>query len=203
MNTEHMSTHKEVSIDEHHKDSTVIFGFWMYLMTDLVLFAALFAVFAVLRGPAFGGSDIKNIFSLPYVLIETIVLLTSSFTCGLAMLAARDGSVRGVLAWLTATLILGGVFVSMEVTEFSKLIGQGYGPSKSGFLSSYFTLVGTHGTHVMIGLLWLVALMIVIAKRGLSRSTMRKLALFSMFWHFLDIVWIFIFAIVYLMGGVI
>jgi cytochrome o ubiquinol oxidase subunit 3 len=201
MSTEHIMPGETLSVDDAHKDSTVVFGFWMYLMTDLVLFAALFAVFAVLRGPEFGGSDIRNIFSLPYVLIETIVLLSSSFTCGLAMLAARDASVRGVFAWLLTTLVLGAVFVGMEISEFNDLIAQGYGPSKNGFLSSYFTLVGTHGTHVTIGLLWLIALMVAVAKRGLSRSTMRKLALFSMFWHFLDIVWIFIFTIVYVMGG--
>jgi cytochrome o ubiquinol oxidase subunit III len=195
--------HETLSADERAQDSTTVFGFWIYLMTDLVLFAALFATFAVLRGPEFGGSDIQNIFSLPYVLVETIVLLTSSFTCGLALLAAREGSVKGTIACLCATLLLGGTFVVMEVSEFSRLIVQGYGPSKSGFLSAYFTLVGTHGTHVTIGLLWLVALMIAIARRGLSRGNMRKLALFAMFWHFLDIVWIFIFTIVYLMAGIV
>jgi len=190
-----------LSVDERAKDSTVVFGFWMYLMTDLVLFASLFAVFAVLRGPEFGGGSIQDIFSLPYVLLETIALLTSSFTCGLALLSAREGSVRGTILWLSTTLVLGAVFVGMEVSEFSRLIAQGFGPSQNGFLSSYFTLVGTHGTHVAIGLLWMLALIVAIARKGLSRGNMRKLALFSLFWHFLDIVWIFIFTIVYLTGG--
>jgi cytochrome o ubiquinol oxidase subunit 3 len=190
-----------LSVDHKSKDSTTVFGFWMYLMTDLVLFASLFATFAVLRGPEFGGATIQNIFSLPYVLVETIILLTSSFTCGIAMLFAREGSVRGTVLWLCATLVLGATFVGMEVSEFSNLIARGQGPSKNGFLSAYFTLVGTHGTHVAIGLLWLLVLIIAIARRGLSRGNMRKLALFSMFWHFLDIVWIFIFTIVYLTGS--
>ena len=117
------------------------------------------------------------------------------------MLAAREGSVRGTLSWLFTTLALGAAFVGMELSEFSRLVAQGYGPSQSGFLSAYFTLVGTHGTHVAVGLLWLLALMVAIFKRGLSRGNMRKLALFSLFWHFLDIVWIFIFTIVYLTGA--
>lgn len=190
-----------LSQDERAQDSTTVFGFWMYLMTDLVLFASLFAVFAVLRGPEFGGSDIQNIFSLPYVLIETLVLLTSSFTCGIALLCARSGNPRTTLGWLAGTFVLGATFVGMEISEFSNLVAQGWGPSKSGFLSAYFTLVGTHGTHVFIGLMWLLALIIAILRRGLVRSNMRKLALFAMFWHFLDIVWIFIFTIVYLTGS--
>ena len=187
-----------LSIDDKSKDSTTVFGFWMYLMTDLVLFASLFATFAVLRGTAFGGASMQNIFSLPYVLVETIVLLTSSFTCGIAMLFAREGSAKGTFVWLCATLVLGAAFVGMEVSEFSRLIAQGIAPSNNGFLSAYFTLVGTHGLHVTIGLLWLLALIVAIGKRGLSRGNMRKLALFGMFWHFLDIIWIFIFTIVYL-----
>jgi cytochrome o ubiquinol oxidase subunit III len=190
-----------LSVDDKSKDSTTVFGFWMYLMTDLVLFASLFAVFAVLRGPQFGGASIQNIFSLPYVLIETLLLLTSSFTCGIAMLFAREGREKAALMWLYATFALGAAFVIMEVSEFSNLIAKGQGPSQNGFLSAYFTLVGTHGTHVAIGLLWLLALIVSITKRGLSRGNMRKLALFSMFWHFLDIVWIFIFTIVYLTGS--
>jgi cytochrome o ubiquinol oxidase subunit 3 len=166
-----------------------------------VLFASLFAVFAVLRGPAFGGASMGNMFSLPYVLVETIVLLSSSFACGIALLCARAGSIRGALAWLSATFVLGAIFVGMEVSEFSSLIAQGDGPSKNGFLSSYFTLVGTHGTHVAIGLLWLLILIVAMLQRGLTHGNMRKLALFAMFWHFLEIVWIFIFTIVYLTGS--
>jgi cytochrome o ubiquinol oxidase subunit 3 len=188
--------------EEHAADSTVMFGFWMYLMSDFVLFASLFATFAVLRGNTFGGVAGNQIFSLPFVLGETLLLLTSSFTCGLSLLAARAGKMREVFIALDATALLGASFVAMEIYEFSRLISEGNGPSRSGFLSAYFTLVGTHGLHVTIGLIWMVMLMCAIVYRGLSRSTLRKLVLLSLFWHFLDIVWIFIFTIVYLMGVV-
>lgn len=182
------------------QDKTTLFGFWFYLMTDVVLFASLFAVFAVLYVGTAGGPTARDIVSMPLVMIETLLLLTSSFTCGLALLAAREGSPVKVLIALLATFILGASFVGIEVAEFAKLVAEGFGPLRSGFLSAYFTLVGTHGLHVSIGLLWMLVLMIVIFLRDLSRSTMRKLLLVSLFWHFLDIVWIFIFTVVYLLA---
>lgn len=185
--------------EAQNEDSTAVFGFWMYLMSDFVLFAGLFATYAVFKGNVFGGPAAGDLFSMPYVLVETVLLLTSSFTCGLALLAAQRGSIKGVITALSGTFLLGVGFVWMEIAEFRDLILAGHGPDQSGFLSSYFTLVGTHGLHVAIGLLWLVALAVSILARGLGRSSMRKLALFSLFWHFLDIVWIFIFTIVYLM----
>jgi cytochrome o ubiquinol oxidase subunit 3 len=195
MSNNELNTQKEIlPAEARASDSTVVFGFWMYLMTDFVLFASLFGVFMVLRSSPAGG------FSLPFVLTETIILLTSSFTCGLSLLAARAGSKQHVLLWLGATAILGASFVTLEVSEFGRLIAQGEGPQQSGFLSSYFTLVGTHGFHVTLGLVWMIVLMFSIVMRGLTRSNMRKLMLLSLFWHFLDIVWIFIFTIVYLMG---
>lgn len=172
----------------------------MYLMTDFVLFASLFAVYAVLRGNTFGGPAGSQIFNLQFVLIETLILLTSSFICGLAFLAAQANKKILVLSSLTVTFILGVAFVFLEVSEFSKLIIAGNGPSRSGFLSAYFALVGTHGLHVALGLVWLSVLMLFIAKRGLTDANMRKLQLWSLFWHFLDVVWIFIFTIVYLIG---
>jgi cytochrome o ubiquinol oxidase subunit III len=203
MTEEHTATQAgDLSAEARAADSTVVFGFWTYLMTDFVLFASLFAVFMVLRGNTFGGVSGSQIFSLPFVLEETLILLTSSFTCGLALFAARGGSKDRVLLWLALTAALGASFVTLEVSEFSKLATQGNGWQQSGFLSSYFTLVGTHGLHVTLGLVWMVALMISVVVRGLSRSNMRKLMLLSLFWHFLDIVWIFIFTIVYLMGAV-
>lgn len=189
-----------MSKDEREADSTVVFGFWLFLMTDFVLFAALFATYVVLRGNVFGGPGSGDIFNAPFALLETFILLTSSFTCGMAMLAASALGRRRVLAWLLATFVLGATFVGLEVSEFTRLAVAGNGPSRSAFLSSYFALVGTHGLHVFIGLLWLLALIIVIARKGLARSNMRKLLLWGMFWHFLDIVWICIFTIVYLMG---
>jgi cytochrome o ubiquinol oxidase subunit 3 len=198
-NTLHLHEHTVLSVEDRDADSTVVFGFWMYLMTDFVLFASLFAVYAVLRGNTFGGPSGSQLFNLPYVLVETVMLLTSSFTIGLALLAARAGKLRLVLLSLAATALLGLGFVSMEFSEFARLIAAGNGPQLSGFLSSYFTLVGTHGLHIVIGLAWIVTLMITLARRGLTRPNMRKLMLLSLFWHFLDIIWIFIFTIVYLM----
>ena len=182
------------------KDTTKIFGFWMYLMTDFVLFASLFAVYAVLRANTFGGPSGLDIFNGPFVLTETVILLTSSFTAGLSLLAARDGNKRGVLFGLMVSGLLGLSFVLLEFSEFAKLIAEGDGPQLSGFLSSYFVLVGTHGLHIIVGLLWIVALIFAIVRKGLTRANMRKLMLWSMFWHFLDIVWIFIFTIVYLLS---
>ena len=197
MSTENMTT--AFTEEARKKDATTVFGFWMYLMTDLVLFASLFSVYAVLRANTVGGLSDSQVFSAPYVLVETLILLTSSFTCGLALLSARAESKMRVLFWLVISAILGAIFVTMEFSEFGGLIAGGNSWTQSGFLSSYFTLVGTHGLHIIIGLIWVVALIIAIAARGLTRSNMRKLMLWSMFWHFLDIVWIFIFTIVYLL----
>ncbi len=181
-------------------DAKTVFGFFTYLMTDLVLFAALFATYAVLHSGVFGGPTSEEIFNAPFALLETLILLTSSFSCGLSLLAARRGNAHVLLAALGATFILGAAFLALEVSEFARLAASGAGPSASAFLSSYFTLVGTHGLHVLIGLVWMAALGVSIAVRGLTRGNLRKLALLSLFWHFLDIIWIFIFTIVYLFG---
>jgi cytochrome o ubiquinol oxidase subunit 3 len=185
---------------EIKKDATNVLGFWLYLMTDFVLFASLFAVFVVLRANTFGAIDGGQIFNGPFVLTETLTLLISSFICGISLLAAREGSKRGVLFSLFGTALLGLGFIFMEMSEFARLIASGNGPDRSGFLSAYFTLVGTHGLHVIIGLLWVGTLMFAIHRDGLTRPSKRKLVLFSLFWHFLDIIWIFIFTIVYLLS---
>lgn len=177
-----------------------LFGFWLYIMTDCVLFASLFATYAVLHNNTFGGPSGRDLFSPPYVLAETLVLLTSSFTCGLGILAARQKSKNLTLLWFLATFLLGLTFLVLEVTEFRHLVREGDSWRRSGFLSSFFTLVATHGLHITSGLLWMAVLGGRIWKRGLTRHNARQLTLLSMFWHFLDIVWIFIFTIVYLMG---
>lgn len=182
------------------KDSKTLFGFWMYLMSDFVLFATLFAVYAVLRSGVAGGPTGAQLFSGPYVLTETLVLLTSSFICGLALLAARDGKKARTIVLLVVTALLGGLFVTMEFSEFGRLIAAGHGPQQSAFLSSYFTLVGTHGLHIIVGLIWVLSLIAAIERRGFTQPNMRKLLLWSMFWHFLDLIWIFIFTVVYLMS---
>lgn len=185
---------------EHEKAERDQFGFWMYLMTDLLTFSALFAAFAVLRGNIFGGPSGKELFSLPFVLTETFILLTSSFTCGLGILAVESGQKNKVLAWFAATFLLGVSFLIMELTEFHRMILDGNGPQRSAFLTSFFSLVGTHGLHIFVGLLWMAIVMAVVWKRGLTTKNSSNLVRLSLFWHFLDIVWIFIFTIVYLMG---
>jgi cytochrome o ubiquinol oxidase subunit 3 len=176
-------------------------GFWIYLMTDCLLFASLFATFAVLRTSTFGGPSGANIFDLPFVLVETMVLLTSSFTVGLAILAANRGLKKQTLIWLGLTFLLGIVFLVLELTEFSHLAAEGYNWQRSAFLSSFFTLVGTHGLHITVGLLWMLVMMIRLWRSNLKKSDLNRLALLGLFWHFLDIIWIFIFSIVYLIGS--
>lgn len=182
------------------KNARTMFGFWVYLMTDCVLFATLFATYAVLRISTFGGPSSHELFDMPPILIETLLLLTSSFTCGLAVLALRGKNLRLVVMWFAVTFVLGLGFLGMELTEFSKFIAEGNGPQRSGFLSAFFTLVGTHGLHIATGLLWMVLLVVQAIRRGLTDNVSRRLVLLSLFWHFLDIIWIFIFTIVYLMG---
>lgn len=187
---------------EAHGDAmaTKAFGFWVYLMSDLVLFAALFATYAVLSGRYAGGPGGRELFHLPRVFAETVLLLSSSATCGLAMLAVHAGRVRAVLAALAATFVLGAGFIGMELAEFHALVLAGAGPQRSAFLSAFYTLVGTHGAHVSVGLLWLAVMMVQVRGKGLTAPVRTRLLCFSMFWHFLDIVWIGVFSVVYLLG---
>lgn len=176
-------------------------GFWAYLMTDLMLFAALFATFAVLRQNTFGGPGGPELFDMQFVLVETMVLLTSSFSVGLAILGAARGYKKQAMFWLFVTFALGVTFLAMELTEFSHLIAEGNDWTRSGFLSAFFTLVGTHGLHIAIGLLWLGIMMFRLWRFKFKKVDLNRLALFGLFWHFLDVVWIFIFTLVYLIGG--
>ncbi len=189
---------------EAHEEKALLnkttLGFWVYLMTDCILFASLFATFAVLRTATADGPSGREIFEMPAVLAETIILLTSSFSCGIALLGLKKGNVRQIVGALAVTYLLGVTFLTIEISEFSKLIAEGHGPQQSAFLSAFFTLVGTHGFHIFIGLLWLLVLVFVLLKRGLTSKLARQLTLFGLFWHFLDLVWIFIFTVVYLMG---
>lgn len=183
---------------EQAANSRAMFGFWVYLMTDLLMFGVLFAVFAVLHNNTAGGASGRELFRLPLALTETMLLLTSSFTVGLAMIAARQDKKPQVLAWFTVTFVLGMTFLILELREFAQLIHEGHKPSSSAFLSSFYALVGAHGLHIVVGLLWMAIVMAFVLTRGLSSSMMRKLSMLSLYWHFLDIVWIFIFTIVYL-----
>jgi len=187
----------------HHEDySKSQLGFWLYIMTDCILFSVLFATYLVLLPNKNGGPGPSDLFSLPYVLAETMLLLTSSFTSGLALLAAHKNNVKQVLIWLGVTAALGASFVAMKVVEFAKLVHEGHSWTSSAFMSGYFTLVGTHGLHVTIGLLWMIVLFFFVLKRGLINTSVKRLSLFSLFWHFLDIVWIFIFSVVYMIGAI-
>lgn len=176
-------------------------GFWVYLMTDCVLFASLFATFAVLRTATAGGPSGADIFDLQFVLVETMLLLTSSFTVGLAVLGAERGYKKQSIVWLCITFLLGAAFLMMELWEFGQLIGEGFGPQASAFLSSYFVLVGTHGLHIAVGLLWMLVVIFRLVQRNFKETDIRRLSLLGLFWHFLDIIWIFIFSFVYLIGG--
>ncbi len=185
---------------QHDDTAKVGFGFWIYLMTDCVLFASLFATYAVLKNGIWDGPGSAELFNLPYVWAQTLLLLASSFTCAMAILAARAQDRASVLRWLSLTFLLGIGFLGMEINEFRMLVQEGNSWQRSGFLSAFFTLVGTHGLHITVGLIWLADLFVRIARKGLNAITLKRLTLFSMFWHFLDIIWIFIFTIVYLLG---
>ncbi|HEK1039773.1 TPA: cytochrome o ubiquinol oxidase subunit III [Proteus mirabilis] len=185
----------------HDAGATKVFGFWIYLMSDLILFASLFATYAVLVNGIADGPSGKEIFSLPFVLVETFLLLFSSITFGFAMLSMNKGSVSQVNLWLFVTFLFGLGFVVMEVYEFHELIAEGYGPDRSAFLSAFFALVSTHGLHVTAGLVWIIIMMIQVSRRGLTDVNRTRLSCLSLFWHFLDVVWICVFTVVYLMGA--
>jgi cytochrome o ubiquinol oxidase subunit 3 len=182
-----------------HLPSQSVFGFWLYLMTDCIIFASLFAVFAVMSHQFAGGPTAKDLFEIPGVALETAALLLSSITYGFAMIGAHKGKKGMVLGWLAVTFLLGVSFLVLELREFAHLISVGAGPDRSAFWSSFFTLVGTHGLHVTFGLLWMIVLSIqVIRSPKLSEREVTRLACLSLFWHFLDIVWIGVFTFVYL-----
>lgn len=190
------------SHEQGHEDagSLRLFGFWVYLMTDCILFATLFASYAVLRDSVAGGPSTMDVFELPYVLAETLLLLLSSITYGFAMLAMNRDQRTQVLRWLGLTALLGLGFVAMEINEFHQLISEGHGPDRSAFLSAFFTLVGTHGLHVACGLVWMAVLMWQVHFRGLGAIQATRLSCLSLFWHFLDVIWICVFTVVYLLG---
>jgi cytochrome o ubiquinol oxidase subunit 3 len=197
------STIGAVSSGEFEHPDTIanqVFGFWLYIMSDLVLFATIFATYAVLGHNYAGGPTGKDLFHLPYAFGETMLLLFSSATYGLAMLDSHKNKKDLVLRWLFVTFLLGLGFIAMEINEFHHMILDGNGPERSGFLSAFFTLVGTHGTHVFFGLIWMAVMMGQIITKGLTPSVQSRLIRLSIFWHFLDIVWVGVFTIVYLMG---
>ena len=182
------------------KSIVVPYGFWLFVLSDMVLFSALFATYASLAHATDGGPTSNQLFDRNLVAIETMALLLSSFTCGLAMITAKRDNMIWTQIWLLVTGLLGAVFLSIEIYEFAKMVGEGAGPQRSAFLSSFFTLVGCHGAHVTAGLLWLGTMMAQMWAKGFREHIMRRLLCFSVFWHALDIIWVAIFTIVYLIG---
>jgi cytochrome o ubiquinol oxidase subunit 3 len=195
--------HASHSAQEAHHDAgpTTALGFWIYLMSDCILFAALFAAYAVLSPATANGPTGAELFDLSFVLAETFLLLLSSVTFGFGMLAAVGQDRPRAMRWFIATFLLGAGFLAMELYEFNHLIQMGAGPGTSAFLSAFFTLVGTHGLHVAFGMIWLATMMAHVMKDGLTDTNLTRLNCLSMFWHFLDIIWIGVFTIVYLMGA--
>jgi cytochrome o ubiquinol oxidase subunit III len=188
--------------DTHHDvSSNTIFGFWLYLMTDCIMFATFFAAYAVLHNNTYGGPSAHELLNLPYALTETMVLLTSSFTCGIAMWFAPRKKIRMMIVLFGLTFLLGALFLYLGMSEFNRLIAGGNTWKSNAFLSSYFTLIGTHGLHIVFGLLMMVVFIIQLLRRGLTGMILRRLTCLRMYWHFLYLIWIFTFAIVYLIGA--
>ena len=187
--------------EEFHPENSTLLGFWLYLMSDCLVFACLFAAYGVLGRNYAGGPTGAELFDLPLVALNTSLLLLSSITYGFAMLEMQRERQGATLLWLGITGLFGAGFIGVELYEFAHLIREGAVPQRSAFLSSFFALVGTHGLHVTFGLVWLVVLMVQVTKRGFIPENRRRLMCLSMFWHFLDVVWIGVFTFVYLMGS--
>ncbi|ANM13929.1 cytochrome o ubiquinol oxidase subunit III [Rhizobium leguminosarum bv. trifolii] len=186
--------------EDHHPENSTNLGFWLYLMSDCLIFAVLFATHGVLGRNYAAGPSPADLFDLPIVALNTSMLLFSSITYGFAMLQMERNAKAETLFWLGVTGLFGAAFIGLELYEFIHLIHEGAGPTRSAFLSSFFTLVGTHGLHVTFGIIWLITLMVQVSMHGLVEANRRRLMCLSMFWHFLDVVWIGVFSFVYLLG---
>jgi len=198
--TDTMARYWQLEPHHHPEGASTGLGFWVYLMSDCLMFAVLFAVYGVLGHSFAAGPGPRDLFELELVAVNTAMLLLSSITFGFAMLAMDKADRPGTLRWLAVTLAFGLCFLGIELYEFHHLIHLGAGPQRSGFLSAFFTLVGTHGLHVTFGAIWLLTLMVQIARNGLIPANRRRMACLSMFWHFLDVIWIGVFTFVYLLG---
>lgn len=185
--------------DHHDPESMKQFGFWLFMITDVILFATLFATFIVLRGNVASGPVGADLIEINGIIVSTFILLTSSFTSGLALLSMNRGNKQGLILWLAVSALLGLSFIYMEVSEFIHLVGEGATIGTSAYWSAFYTLVGTHGLHVSLGIVWITAVIIQLARRGITPVTKRKVNIISLYWHFLDVIWIFVFSIVYLM----
>jgi cytochrome o ubiquinol oxidase subunit III len=191
-----------ITHEQHQHPETDIFGFWIYMLSDCILFASLFAVYAVLHNNNYAGFSIKELTHLPYIFTETMVLLSSSFSYGLAILALYQNKIKMLMTYLIITFLLGCTFVGFELNEFVHLYLEGHSWQASAALSAFFTLVGTHGLHVSIGLIWMLILLIQLPLWGTNAIMHKRLAYLGLFWAFLDMIWLFVFTIVYLMGAI-
>jgi cytochrome o ubiquinol oxidase subunit 3 len=200
MSAKSTDAHMQFHVRDHHPENGTLLGFWIYLMSDCLIFACLFIAYAVLGRNYAGGPSGAELFELPTVALNTAFLLLSSITYGFAMLSSQRARLGKTMLWLGITGLFGAAFVGLEITEFAHLIHEGAGPQRSGFLTSFFALVGTHGLHVTFGIVWLVTLLFQLNKHGLIPENRRRLMCLSMFWHFLDVIWIGVFTFVYLMG---
>jgi len=187
-----------------HRDlySRTTFGFWVYLLTDFVLFGTLFATYAVLAKSTFGGPCVRDIYDLPYTLAPVLILLVSSLTIGLGTAMAHRKNKRWTIILFLLTFLLGILFTGMELSDLIQLVKEGHSWKKSAFLSAYFTLVGTHGVHMIFALLWVIVLILPVIREGITHVSLRRLTCLKMFWQFLNIIWVFIFSFVYLLGVV-
>ena len=182
-------------------ESVASFGFWLFLLSDVVLFSGLFAAYAVLADRTAGGPDGAQLFDRGYVLLETMCLLLSSFTCGLMALAIERRAPLPTYVWAAVTFALGAAFLGLEVSEFTRMVAEGAAPTRSAFLSAFFTLVGCHGLHVSAGVLWLLTMMAQVFAKGFRADIQRRYLCFALFWHALDIIWVAVFSVVYLLGS--
>ena len=203
----HADALDETQLTEHHDDvehhdtgGDTVFGFWIYIMSDCILFATLFAVYAVLSNSFAGAITPKELFNLNFVLSETALLLFSSFTFGMAMLFANKKQMTGMITWLVVTFLLGLGFLGMEIYEFYHFSSEGATPQTSAYWSAFYALVATHGLHVMGGLIWMLVLFAHFKRDGFTEDNLIRLACLSLFWHFLDVIWICVFSVVYLLG---
>jgi cytochrome o ubiquinol oxidase subunit III len=196
----HGATLSEGSDHDASKRIVVGYGFWIFLISDIIMFSAFFATYAVLTDSTAGGPGGRDLFELRNVAIETACLLTSSLFCGLAGIGAQARNDRLFYAAMSVTFVLGAAFLALEVREFAGLVAQGAGPSRSGFLSAFFALIGCHGLHVTAGLLWLLTMMAQVFAKGYRQDVLRRMLCFSLFWHTLDIIWVALFSLVYLVG---
>lgn len=199
--------HKQTQVDAHeheheHDNSEMnLLGFWIYIMSDCLIFACIFATYAVLHSNFAGLARPSDVFDLKFVFVETMLLLVSSFTFGRAMLGANQGNMAVVKKWLTITFFLGLGFIGMELYEFHHFVSIGITPKDSAYWSAFFTLVGTHGLHVTAGLIWMIVMAFHLKRDGLDKKNVNRLSMLSLFWHFLDIIWICVFSFVYLIGS--